>query len=76
METDTIKKLLITIATFTALVAISYMVGRRDGQNLATINEKERVDTLYVFDTITQYKPIIEERVKLEKVLIPVTDTL
>jgi hypothetical protein len=34
------------------------------------------VDTLFIYDTITQYEPIIEERVVLEKVLVPGADTL
>jgi hypothetical protein len=36
----------------------------------------ERVDTLVVRDTITQYEPIVKRITKVERVLVPVTDTL
>ena len=76
METSIIRDTLIAIAVTFVLVSVSYRIGRRDGQNQAVRGETERVDTLVVFDTITQYKPVIEERVVLEKVYVPVTDTL
>lgn len=55
-----------------------YLIGRQHGQNEATRASETKVDTLVVFDTITQYKPVVEERVKLEKVYVQVekTDTL
>ena len=34
------------------------------------------MDTMYVYDTIMQYKPILEERVVLQKVFVPVVDTM
>ena len=74
---DRIQGLLITIAILVTLGCFT-LIGYKYGYNQATRGEIERVDTLFVFDTITQHKPIIEERVQLQKVLIPVekTDTI
>ena len=36
----------------------------------------KKVDTLFVYDTITLSKPVFVERVKLDSVLVPVIDTL
>lgn len=76
METGTIRNLLIVIAFFFGVTFAVYQVGRRDGLIHSTEDIKQIVDTLYVRDTITQYKPILEERVVLKKVPYPVTDTL
>ena len=76
METDIIKKMLITVVAVVAIIGVSYLIGRRDGQNISVRGESVKVDTLFIFDTITQYEPILEERVVLEKVPYPVTDTM
>lgn len=76
METGTIRNLLIAIAFFFGVTFAAYQVGRRDGLIHSTEDIKQIVDTMYVRDTITQYKPILEERVVLKKVPYPVTDTL
>ena len=80
METDTIKRVAVAVAggavSFVLALILSYVIGRRDGFNSAVEGDVEKVDTLYVRDTITQYKPILEERVVLKEVLVPVTDTL
>ena len=76
METGITRKILIAMIALFALVAVSYLIGRRDGQKLATERVVERVDTLVVCDTITQYKPILEERRVIERVPFPVVDTL
>lgn len=80
METDTIKKIAVAVAgvamSFVTAVILSYFIGRRDGLDSAVRGEIEKTDTLYVRDTITQCKPILEERIVLKKVPIPVTDTL
>jgi hypothetical protein len=76
METGTIRNLLIVIAFFFGVTFAAYQVGRRDGLIHSTEDIKQIVDTMYVRDTITQYKPILEERVVLKKVPYPVTDTL
>lgn len=78
METGITRKILIAMIALFALVAVSYLIGRRDGQKLATERVVERVDTMYVHDTITQYKPIVEERVVLQKypVMVEKYDTI
>ena len=70
------NRLVLAIVVFVMAMILSYLIGRRDGYNLAVGAQNERVDTLYIRDTITQYKPILEERVILKKVRVPVTDTL
>jgi hypothetical protein len=76
MGTDTIKRIVFAVAAIILSLLISYFIGRRDGLNLAVGAETEKTDTLYVRDTITQYKPILEERVVLQKVIVPVVDTI
>ena len=76
MGTDTIKILLCSIVAFLGIMLCSFLIGYGCGQNQPTINEVEKVDTLFIYDTITQYEPILEERVVVKKVLVPVMDTL
>jgi hypothetical protein len=76
MGTDTIKRIVFAVAAIILSLLISYFIGRRDGLNSAVETETEKVDTLYLRDTIVQYEPILEERVVLKKVPVPVTDTL
>lgn len=76
METDTIKKITYAVVAVIMALLLSYFIGRRDGFNSAVRGETESVDTMYVHDTIMQYRPILEERVVLKKVPVPVTDTL
>lgn len=72
MEIGIIKRLLILIVALLAVIAVSYRIGRRDGLIQATENSMQMVDTLVVCDTITQEKPIYVDRIKLQKVLVPV----
>ena len=78
METGTIRNLLIVIAFFFGVIFAAYQVGRRDGLIHSTEDIKQIVDTMYIRDTITQEKPIYVDRIKLQKVPVPVekTDTL
>lgn len=76
METGTIKKITYAVVAVIMALLLSYFIGRRDGFNSAVRGETESVDTMYVHDTIMQYRPILEERVVLKKVPVPVTDTL
>lgn len=76
METGTIRNLLIVIAFFFGVTFAAYRVGRRDGLIRLADDIKQVVDTLYIRDTITQEKPIYVDRIKLQKVPVPVTDTL
>lgn len=78
MATGTIKRTMIAMAALIAVVAIAYWSGRRSGFVRAIEDSHRMVDTLVIRDTITQYEPIVEERVVLQKILVPVerTDTL
>lgn len=78
METDTINKMGGWLLFAAILLAIGNftMIGYKYGFNSAVRGETESVDTTYVHDTIIQYEPILEERVVLKEVLVPVTDTL
>lgn len=78
MATDIIRKMLIAIVAVFAVMVVSYLFGRTKGRNEAQEVIIERVDTMYVHDTITQYKPIVEERVVLQKypVMVEKYDTI
>lgn len=78
MAADIIKRLILVAVVAAVVSVLSYLIGRRDGRIGSISDFEEKVDTLFIFDTITQYEPIVEERVKLEKILVPVakTDTL
>lgn len=76
METGIIRKVIIAIVAVVAIVAMSYLAGWKHGSELATIEYLERVDTLVIRDTITQYRPIVEERRVVERIPYPVVDTI
>lgn len=76
MATGIIKRALTAIVAILAVILASYYVGRNRGINEASARVVERVDTLVIRDTITQYEPIVERITKVERVLVPVTDTL
>lgn len=64
------------IISILILVAASFLVGRCEGKKAAIPVCNERIDTLVIRDTITQYEPIYKEIRKVERVLVPVVDTL
>ena len=57
-------------------VLIGFLIGHKHSQKSPVEPIKEKVDTLLIFDTITLSKPVFVEKIKLDSVLIPVTDTL
>ena len=57
-------------------VFIGFLIGHKHPQKSPVEPIKEKVDTLLIFDTITLSKPVFVEKIKLDSVLIPVTDTL
>ena len=57
-------------------VLIGFLIGHKHPQKSPVEPIKEKVDTLLIFDTITLSKPVFVEKIKLDSVLIPVTDTL
>lgn len=70
------RELLIYVAKVALIVVIAFVAGQRYAQKRLILPPNEKVDTLVVYDTITQYKPILEERVVLQTVPIPVVDTM
>ena len=57
-------------------VLIGFLIGHKHPRKSPVEPIKEKVDTLLIFDTITLSKPVFVEKIKLDSVLIPVTDTL
>ena len=57
-------------------VLIGFLVGQKHPQKLPVEPIKEKLDTLLIFDTITLTKPIFVEKIQLDSVYMPVTDTL
>lgn len=55
---------------------ISFGMGKKYALNRLVLPQKERVDTLVIFDTIVAEKPILKEKRVVERILVPVTDTL
>lgn len=51
-------------------------IGRKYPQKQPIEPAKVKVDTLYVRDTITSYKPKYVEKVKLDSILVPVIDSV
>lgn len=71
-----IKRILAIIGILALLLTGAYFIGRKSGMDCVLRTSNERVDTLFICDTITQYEPIYKEIRKIEKVLVPVVDTL
>ena len=57
-------------------VLIGFLIGQKYPQKSPVEPIKEKVDTLLVFDTITLTKPVFVEKIQLDSVYMPVTDTL
>lgn len=57
-------------------VLIGFLIGHKHPPKSPVEPIKEKVDTLLIFDTITLTKPVFVEKIKLDSVLVPVTDTL
>ena len=78
MAIGIIRRALIATAVILAAILGSYLIGRNNGINEVGERIVEKVDTLYIRDTITQYKAIVEERVLLEKypVMVEKYDTI
>ena len=57
-------------------VLIGFLIGQKYLQKSPVEPIKEKVDTLLIFDTITLTKPVFVEKIQLDSVYMPVTDTL
>lgn len=71
------EKGIISIVIGWFLMMAIFLVGYRFGKRDVPVAElKHPVDTLIVRDTITIREAFFEEKITLQKVLVPVTDTL
>ena len=57
-------------------ILIGVLIGQKHPQKSPVEPIKEKVDTLLIFDTITLTKPVFVEKIQLDSVYMPVTDTL
>lgn len=57
------------------LLAVAFLVGYHSGKERTPVVEHQ-IDTLMVRDTITIEKPVVEERILLQEVFLPVKDTI
>ena len=57
-------------------VLIGFLIGQQHPQKSPVEPIKEKVDTMFIFDTITHTKPVFMEKIQLDSVYMPVTDTL
>ena len=57
-------------------VLIGFLIGQKHPQKSPVEPIKEKVDTMFIFDTITLTKPVFVEKIQLDSVYMPVTDTL
>ena len=73
---DNFKKILIAGAVIIAALALSFMAGQRCAQKRLILPQKERVDTLFILDTIVSEKPVFEEKRITERIFVPVHDTI
>ena len=57
-------------------VLIGFLIGQQHPQKSPVEPIEEKVDTLLILDTITLTKPVFVEKIQLDSVYMPVTDTL
>lgn len=69
---DNFKKILIASVAIVAALALSFVAGQRHAQKRLILPQKEKVDTLFIFDTIVSEKPDFVEKKVIEKVPVPV----
>lgn len=72
----TLKKILFLLVIVTLVGILSFGWGKKYALNRLVEPQKERVDTLFIFDTIVAEKPIFKEKKVVEKELVHSTDTI
>jgi hypothetical protein len=75
---DNFKKILIASVAIIAALALSFIAGQRDAQKRLILPQKEREDTLVLYETKLVEKPVFIEKKVVEKVPVPVpvSDTM
>lgn len=69
---DNFKKILIASVVIVAALALSFAAGSRYAQKRLILPQKERLDTLVIYETKSVEKPIFVEKKVIEKVPVPV----
>lgn len=72
------KDMLLSVAKVALIVVIAFSAGQRHAQKRLILPQKERVDTLFIRDTILSEIPVYVTRIKIDSIPypVPVTDTL
>lgn len=75
---DNFKKILIASVVIIAALALSFAAGSRYAQKRLILPQKERVDTLFIRDTIMSNDPVFITKTKIDSIPYPVLvrDTL
>jgi hypothetical protein len=75
---DIYKDILISVAKVALIVVIAFTAGQRHMQKRLILPQKERVDTLVIYETKLVEKPVFFEKKVVEKVPVPVpvSDTM
>ena len=73
---DNFKKILIAGAVMVAALAVSFVAGQRHVQKRLILPQKERVDTLFIRDTIVQERPVYRYSETIETMYVHVHDTI
>ena len=75
---DLYKDILISVAKVALIVVIAFTAGQRHMQKRLILPQKERVDTLFIRDTIMSNDPVFITKTKIDSIPypVPVRDTL
>ena len=75
---ETCRNILLSVAKVAIIVVIAFSAGQRHALNRLILPQKERVDTLVVYETKLVEKPVFVEKKVVEKVPVPVpvSDTI
>ena len=72
------KDMLLSVAKVALIVVIAFSAGQKHAQKWLIFPQEERVDTLFIRDTILSETPVYVTRTKTDSIPypVPVTDTL
>jgi hypothetical protein len=70
------KKIMIASAVIAVALALSFLAGREYAQKRLILPQNEKVDTLFIHETKLVEKPVFVEKKVIEKVPVPVSDTM
>lgn len=75
---ETCRNILLSVVEVAIIVVIAFSAGQRHALDRLILPQKERVDTLFIRDTILSEIPVYVTRTKTDSIPypVPVTDTL